>query len=151
MKTLKFLPSFLAVAALSLPGAALAVDAEVTFKNLHASQEAVYQVVSSGEAFTYANANPTPDNSVLPGATDVYTVGNPASNLVTPVIVRYKIGSKQCIFNSSYTGTPPSLLGSSITPNWTKSVTPSGGATCTATITSVNPSTFNWKVTFTMK
>jgi hypothetical protein len=134
-----------------MPGVAFAVDATVTVTN-QGTAAMVRSVVSSGEAYTQANVNPTPTSPLLPSASDTFTVGNPASNLVTGVHLRYKIGSKQCLFHSSFTGTPSQLPGGAITPNWTKSVEQSGGAICTATITYTAPSpSFNWNVTFTMK
>jgi hypothetical protein len=150
MKTLKFLPSFLAVAALSLPGAALAASVEVTFKNLNTSQAATYSITNSIESVTYANANPKPSDTVEPGDTIVFTVAQ-ITSLVTTAQIRYKIGSKQCVFHTAFTGTPPSILGGGVIPNWTKSATPSGGAVCTANITSASASTFDWQVEFTMK
>ena len=36
-------------------------------------------------------------------------------------------------------------------PQWTKTATPSGGAVCAATITTANPTTYEWAVEFTMK
>ncbi|MDR2450630.1 MAG: hypothetical protein LBE85_02420 [Candidatus Accumulibacter sp.] len=147
MKTLKTL---LAVGVLALPGAALAANVTVTFKNEHASQAATYHTTNSIESVTYANANPKPSNTVEAGDTIVFTVAQ-ITSLVTTAQIRYKIGSKQCVFHTAFTGTPPSILGGGVIPNWTKSATPSGGATCTANITSANASTFDWTVTFTMK
>ncbi|MDR1064640.1 MAG: hypothetical protein LBL48_12060 [Azoarcus sp.] len=141
--------SALAIAAiLSAPGAALAVNVQVTFENLNTSQSAMYSPVSNGEVFTYANANPKPEDIVLSGQSDSYTVGNPITNLATSAHVRYKIGSKQCIFHTTYTSMPS---GGALIPNWTKSYEASGGASCTATITYVDASNYNWKVKFTMK
>ncbi|MDR0736861.1 MAG: hypothetical protein LBF51_08565 [Zoogloeaceae bacterium] len=152
MKTLPFLSTLTAATFLVAPGAAFAVDVQITFQNLHASQNATYSTLGSGEAYTYANANPPPDTTVPPGSSDVYVVGNPATDLVTGAHVRYTIGSKRCIFHTSYTGTPTyTPNGNVIIPNWTKSYESSGGAICTATITYTNPSTFDWAVTFTMK
>ncbi|MDR3299663.1 MAG: hypothetical protein LBU43_06590 [Candidatus Accumulibacter sp.] len=148
MKSLKSLSTLAVVAALAAPGAAFAASAEVTFKNINTSQSATYSYTNSGEAVTYANAEPKPLTPVPSGGTNIYTVG-PITSLVTGVHVRYTIGSKTCVFHSSFTGTPS---GNNIIPNWTKSADSSGGATCTANITytdSAQP--FNWKVTFTIK
>jgi hypothetical protein len=54
-------------------------------------------------------------------------------------------GGKKCVFHTDF------ILNPSGIPNWNKSATSSGGATCTATITYVNASTYDWRVTFTMK
>jgi hypothetical protein len=152
MKALPFLSTLTAAALLAASGAASAVDVEITFQNLHASQDATYSTTNSIENYTYANAFPTPETTVPAENSDVYTVGNPLTDLVTPAQVRYTIGSKKCVFNTNYTGTPTfTPNGTVIIPNWEKSATASGGAICTATITYAHPSTFDWQVTFTMK
>ena len=63
--------------------------------------------------------------------------------------VRYDIGTKECQFYTAFVNT----LGSGGTkiPVWSKTATPSGGATCTATITSTNIATDEWAVEFDMK
>lgn len=149
MKALPSLSTLAVAAALSAPGAAFAVDVEITFENKHATRNATYSHTTAIENNTYANANPKPLATVSPGASDVYTVGNPLTPLVTSAQVVYTINdtssTKKCVFHTSFT------LPSSGIPNWTKSATTSGGAVCTATITYTNPNTYNWQVTFTMK
>ena len=150
MPSLKTLSTLSVVVALAMPGVAFAVTGEVTFQNLNTSTEATYSTVGSMEAATYANAQPKPSTPILPGNSDFYSVNNPASTLSTPIHVRYKIGGKQCVFHSSFSGTPNAS--GQIIPNWTKTYDATGGAICTATITYTAPSpSFNWKVTFTMK
>ncbi|GHU37715.1 hypothetical protein AGMMS50256_36020 [Betaproteobacteria bacterium] len=150
MTSLKTLSALAIVSALAMSGVASAATGEVTFQNLNTSTAATYSTVGTMEAATYANAQPKPDTSVPHGASDSYTVINPASTLSNPIHVRYKIGSKQCVFHSSFSGTPNAS--GQIIPNWTKTYDASGGAICTVTITYTAPfSSFDWKVTFTMK
>jgi hypothetical protein len=130
------------LAVLAAPGAALAANVTVRFENQHASQAAAYSITNTVQAVTNANANPEPQNTVPAGGTDIYTVG-PVVSSVTTAEVLYKIGSKQCVFHTDFTF--------SGTPKWNKSATSSGGAICTATITYVNATTYDWNVTFTMK
>jgi hypothetical protein len=145
----KILSVFVVAAALAAPGAASAVDVEITFENKHASKNATYSHTTAIENTTYANANPKPLATVQPGVVDTYTVGNPLTSLVTSAQVVYTINdtssTKKCIFHTSFT------LPSSGIPNWTKNATSNGGAICTANITYTDANTHNWRVTFTMK
>ena len=149
MTSLKILSALAAIAALSLPGTALAANVTVTVKNKSTSQTATYSINNTVQAVTNANANPSPAITVAANGTDVYTVSQ-ITNLVTTAQVQYTLTgtAKQCVFHTAFTATPS---GSAVIPNWTKSATSSGGATCTANITSLNASTYNWAVEFTIK
>ncbi|TBU98399.1 hypothetical protein [Stutzerimonas kirkiae] len=149
MNARKSLLALLTAAALSAAGAAHAgPPVAVTIKNL-GTADAVYSIVGSNETSTYANATPKPAASVPPGGTNTYSVQSTISPDANYAIVRYKIGSKTCVFNTTYVN---GYTSSGIkVPTWNKSYTASGGATCTANITSTNISTHAWAVEFTIK
>lgn len=121
---------------------------QVTFKNL-GTQPANYEVTSSNEASTYNNATPKPDSEVAPQMADAYKV----QSLISPdsnwAQVRYTVDRKTCVFSTTYVN--QLIGGGSKVPKWSKTATPSGGAVCTATITSQNLSNHSWTVEFTMK
>jgi hypothetical protein len=122
----------------------------VTFKNNNTTTNATYSKVTSNEISTYANASPKPSTTVSKlGGTDFYNVQSPLSPDVNYANVRYKIGSKQCVFGTTFVNQIQS--GGIKIPKWTKTATASGGAVCTATITSTNLSTYAWTVEFVMK
>lgn len=77
---------------------------------------------------------------------------SPDANAAT---VRYTMGGKTCVFGTTFVNTVigGGLITGSLTkiPQWNKTATASGGATCNATITSQNLSTYAWSVEFTMK
>jgi len=79
------------------------------------------------------------------GGADIYKVQNIISPNANTAVVRYTIGSKICVFGTTY------LASLSGVPQWTKTATPNGGATCTANITSINAVDNSWNVEFTMK
>ncbi|CCP15828.1 hypothetical protein SMRA8_1763 [Stenotrophomonas maltophilia RA8] len=149
MHARKSLLALLTTAALSAAGAAHAgPPVAITIKNL-GTADAAYSIVGSNETSTYANATPKPAASVPPGATNTYSVQSTISPDVNYAVVRYKIGNKTCVFNTNYVNGYTS--GGIKVPSWNKSYTASGGATCTATITSTNISTHAWAVEFTIK
>ena len=108
----------------------------------------MYSPSNSTEAVTQSYASPAPATNVLAGKTNTYQVQNTSSVSLNSATVRYKIGSKTCVFSTSYI-LNPGTLGS--TPSWDKNAKASGGATCKATITSITSSTGAWAVEFTMK
>ena len=136
------------------PGMAQAVLTEQAIQQqqtpaVRHTADAAYSIVGSNETSTYANATPKPAASVPPGATNTYSVQSTISPDVNYAVVRYKIGNKTCVFNTNYVNGYTS--GGIKVPSWNKSYTASGGATCTATITSTNISTHAWAVEFTIK
>ena len=120
----------------------------VTFKNI-GTAPANYTIISTNEAATYANASPKPAATVAAAGTNVYSVTSLISPDVNYANLRYKIGTKQCLFGTTFVNALQP--GGAKIPQWNKTATASGGAICTATITSVNPVTYAWAVTFTMK
>ncbi|AYZ61871.1 hypothetical protein EGY31_00475 [Burkholderia multivorans] len=149
MKIRKPLIALFAITALSVAGTAYAgPKVTVTFKN-QGTDPAVYKIISTNESSTYANAAPKPEKNVLGGSTDTYTVQSLLSTDVNYAAVRYSIGAKECQFYTAYVNTIGS--GGVKIPKWSKTATPSGGATCTATITSTNIATHEWAVEFDMK
>lgn len=145
----KILPFFLAAASLSFAGMAHAgPPVEVTFKNL-GTEPALYKVETTNEASTYQYASPKPRSALDAGETERYSVQRTLSPDVNAAQVRYTMGRKTCAFGTTYVNTPGA--GGIIVPKWNKAATPSGGATCTATITSINAADRSWRVEFTMK
>lgn len=120
----------------------------VTFKNI-GTATANYTIISSNEATTYVNASPKPATTVAAAGTNVYSVTSLISPDVNYANVRYKIGTKQCVFGTTFVNALQP--GGAKIPQWNKTATASGGAICTATITSINITTYAWTVTFTMK
>lgn len=121
---------------------------EVTFRNL-GSEEAIYTVVTSNEATTRLNAQPKPREHVPGQAMDAYSVQSKTSPDANAAVVRYVIGRKTCEFSTTYVLGVGS--GGVRVPKWNKAATPSGGAVCTANITSFNATTREWKTEFTMR
>ncbi|WP_163576349.1 hypothetical protein [Halomonas faecis] len=148
MQASKTLVAGLALIATLAAGAAHAgPPVDITFKN-QASDEATYTIVNSNESSTYANASPKPDSTVNGGGSDNYTVQSHISPDANYATVRYRIGRKECRFSTSYVKI---YSGGVMIPQWNKSADGSGGAVCTANITSTNVSTHAWSVEFTMK
>lgn len=128
MKTRKSLLALLTTAALSAAGAAHAgPPVTITFKHVGATgtPAAVYTIITANETSTYANASPKPDSSVSAGGSDSYQVQSLISPDANFANVRYKIGSKECVFTTTYVN----MLGSGGVkiPTWNKTATPSGG------------------------
>lgn len=145
----KLLVTTLAFAGITAASAAYAgPPVTVTFKN-NATTNATYTIITSNESSTYANASPKPSTTVQPGIPNVYTVTSLISPDVNYAHVRYRIGAKECVFGTTFVNTLQP--GGYKIPKWTKSATGSGGATCTATITSYNLSTYAWTVDFVMR
>ncbi|MBY0575166.1 MAG: hypothetical protein K2P67_01005 [Gallionellaceae bacterium] len=145
----KLLTASLAFVGLTAAAAAHAgPPVTVTFKN-QATATATYTIITTNENATYANASPKPAPTVLPSGTNIYTVTSLISPNVNYANVRYKIGAKECVFGTTFVNALQP--GGYYIPQWTKSATGSGGAICTATITSYNLSTYAWTVDFVMK
>ncbi|MEI7368511.1 hypothetical protein PJ912_09130 [Pectobacterium colocasium] len=127
----------------------------VTFKNL-GNETATYKVITNNEVSTNASASPKPATTVPAKGSDIYRVQNVISPDANAAIVRYTMGSKTCVFGTTFVNTiiPGGLFnpgGPKKAPKWNKSAEGSGGAVCTATITSQSLSTYAWNVEFTMK
>lgn len=152
MKARKSLLALLTAAALSTAGVAYAgPPVAVTFKHVGAAgaPAAVYTIITANETSTYANASPKPATNVDQGASNTYSVQSLISPDVNFANVRYKMGSKECVFTTTYVN--QLVSGGVKVPVWNKTATPSGGAVCTANITSTNISTHAWSVEFTMR
>jgi len=144
--------SLQALAASSIFWAAAALagpPVTITFKNRNAAADARYQVSGGNEASTYANAGPKPVATVPKSGSDVYVV----TSLINPDVnfanVRYQIGSRQCVFGTSFVNALKP--GGYKVPQWNKTAKGSGGAVCTATITSTNLASHAWSVDFVMQ
>lgn len=122
----------------------------ITFKNLSTTADATYSVLGTNETITNANAVPKPATKVPKGGTNTYMVANtsPSTDL-SFAYVRYTIGTKTCVFYTSFIAT--SSATGVLTPHWAKNITYNDGGTCNATITSTNGSNYSWAVEFTMK
>lgn len=146
---MKLFPLLIATASMFAATSAFAgPPVTVTFKNI-GTATANYTIISTNEAVTYANASPKPAATVAAAGTNVYSVTSLISPDVNYANLRYKIGTKQCLFGTTFVNALQP--GGAKIPQWNKTATASGGAICTATITSVNPVTYAWAVTFTMK
>ncbi|MFV3405526.1 hypothetical protein ACNFIC_16505 [Pseudomonas sp. NY15463] len=137
-----------ALGLLLVAGAAQAgPNVNVTFKNV-GTQNATLKLVTSNETSTYQIAKPPPAQTVAPGVPINFDVQRVVSPDVNAAMLRYTIGSKTCAFGTTF---QMRVLPGGITqPQWTKTATPSGGATCTANITRTNADR-SWAVEFTMK
>lgn len=145
----------LALTSLFTVGAAHAGPAvQITVKNL-GTAEAKYSMIGNNEALTNSSATPKPRDTILPQQSNTIAVVGPLSPDITTAILRYSIGGKTCVFRTTFVNTiVPGGLGSGTlnkVPKWTKDAEASGGARCTATITSTNLSNYSWNVEFTIK
>ncbi|MCV4274081.1 hypothetical protein OH710_15665 [Pseudomonas capsici] len=149
MKLSKLLLPSLALATMAVAATAQAgPPVTVTFKNL-GTAAAEYKVVSTNESSTKLNAK-TPIAPVVPaGESNTYVVQSNISPDGNFAVVRYAIGSKVCVFSTTFVNTFGA--GGVKVPQWTRSATPSGGAVCTATSSVTNLSTYAWSAEFTMK
>lgn len=145
---MKTLLNALAISAIFSTAALAGPTVTVNFKN-QSTADATYKIVTSNETSTYANAAPKPATGVKKSATDTYYVKSTISPDVGYANVRYKIGTKECVFSTTFTNVLQS--GGYKLPKWTKTANASGGAVCTATITAQNLSTYAWTVDFVMK
>lgn len=148
MSVCKTLVSVLVASAIVGAGSAVAgPKVDVTFKNL-SSEKVVYTIVTNNEMSTSLNAKPKP-RDVESLESDVYSVQSMLSPDVNSAMVRYVSGRKSCAFGTTFVFTFGA--GGFKVPQWNKHATPSGGAVCTAVITSFNAATYAWAVEFTMK
>ncbi|NIF26039.1 hypothetical protein F3J44_06525 [Pantoea sp. Tr-811] len=120
---------------------------EVTIKNL-GNQQAVMKLMTSNETSTYQIANPQPDQKIEKGASTFMRVQRVVSPDVNAAMIRYTMGGKTCVFSTTFQ--LRTLSNGMKQPEWTKKATPSGGASCTATITGT-AADYSWKTEFTMK
>lgn len=147
---MKLLPKLLAATSIFAATAAIAgPPVTVTFKNNNTTTDATYAIVTSNESSTYANASPKPATTVSKLGSNSYAVTSLISPDVNYANVRYKIGSKECVFGTTFVNALQP--GGYKIPQWNKTATASGGAICTATITSTNLTTYAWTVDFVMK
>lgn len=148
MKLCNKLKGFTVVGAIAASGMALAgPEVRVTFKN-NGDEKAYYSAVGSNGTMTYTNARPKPTTSVAPGSHDTYGVRSSVSPDMGYAVVDYRLGSKTCRFSTTYTR---SFANGVRTPKWNKSAVAGGGARCDVRITSVDYSSHNWSVEFTMR
>lgn len=138
------------LATVSLLAAGLAQagpNVNVTFKNV-GTVPAELKMVTSNETSTYQIASPKPAQGVPAGGQINFNVQRVVSPDVNAAMVRYTIGRKTCAFGTTFQ--MRLLPGGIKQPQWTKTATPSGGATCTANITNTRADN-SWSVEFTMK
>jgi len=121
----------------------------VIFKN-NGTTAATYKVITTNESYTYSFASPKPATTVLAGKTNTYVVTNPVSPDANSAVVRYQIGTKECVFLTTLV-IAHNYTYNTTTPTWNKNATASGGAVCTATITPTNYVTYEWTANFSMK
>lgn len=130
---MKLLPKLLAATSIFAATAAIAgPPVTVTFKNNNTTTDATYAIVTSNESSTYANASPKPATTVSKLGSNSYAVTSLISPDVNYANVRYKIGSKECVFGTTFVNALQP--GGYKIPKWNKTATASGGAICTATI-----------------
>lgn len=122
-----------AVALLAVGVAQAGPLVDVTFKNL-GREQAVLKIVTANESSTYQVANPKPREKVEANTSILFRVQRIVSPDVNAAMVRYTMGSKTCAFGTTFQ--MRMMPGGIKQPQWTKTATPSGGATCSATITS---------------
>ena len=147
---MKLLQKLLAATSIFAATAAIAgPPVTVTFKNNNTTTDATYRIVTTNESSTYANASPKPATTVSKLGSNSYAVTSLISPDVNYANVRYKIGSKECVFGTTFVNALQP--GGYKIPKWNKTATASGGAICTATITSTNLTTYAWTVDFVMK
>lgn len=123
-------------------------DVKVTFKNF-GDAVAAYSPRDNNELMTRLNSKPSPKTEVDKGDTDSFDVKGRASPYVSYAIMRYVMGSKVCVFSSTFAGTPG--FAGAIIPKWNHTVAPSGGARCNIRSTGVNLSNYSWSVEITMQ
>ena len=155
MKTLTHLFAVLfSMALIGSSAAQAAPTATVTVKNL--STGTVYNTVQSLEEInTYAAANPKPATSISSSGVNSFQVSPTPAGYFSLLVLKYQAttppatGGKECFFTSGYISEP--IFEGMTGPEWGKEAEGSGGAICTATITSTDPITGNWSVEFTMQ
>lgn len=135
----------------STSAAYAAAPIAVTVKHVgsSSSEPAKLSLIGSNEKRTYSLSSPAPAMQLLPSGSDRFNVVDWSPSTST-VVLKYDMGGKSCSFNASYIagfGTFPY----SQPAKTTHKATPSGGATCTSKITSINMATGDMSVEFTMR
>ncbi|MEQ4314145.1 hypothetical protein ABNM01_23790 [Pseudomonas syringae] len=149
MKTKRFLLTSLAFATLCATVAAQAgPPVTVTVKNL-GTEVAEYKFVTRNEVSTHLNARTAIAANVQPGDSNFYTVQSTISPDTSYASVRYVMGSKVCIFSTTFIKLHGA--GGAKVPKWNRTANSEGGAVCTATSRATNFSTYAWAAEFTMK
>ncbi|KPX59731.1 hypothetical protein ALP66_00343 [Pseudomonas amygdali pv. photiniae] len=149
MKNDKTLLASLAFATLCTSVTAQAGPAvTVTFKNL-GSEVAEYKPVTRNEISARLNAKSPINSAVPPGGSDTYSMQSTLSPDTSYASVRYVMGSKVCVFSTTFIKLPGA--GGAKVPKWNKTANSEGGAVCTATSRATNLSTYAWAAEFTMK
>ncbi|MBI6683394.1 hypothetical protein YA0697_16925 [Pseudomonas viridiflava] len=120
----------------------------VTFKNL-GTEQAEYTVVTRNENSTKINAKSPIKAVVKPGQSDAYNVQSTLSPDTNYASIRYVIGSKSCVFSTTFIKAPGA--GGARVPKWNRTATPAGGAVCTATSRVTSLASHAWTAEFTMK
>lgn len=142
---MKAIKSLVGVCAILAAGQVLAgPEVTVTFKNVSGTETALHKIVGDNESSTSQYARPAIKMTVPPQSASVFSVQRIISPDTNSAIFRYTMGAKTCVFGTTF------ILLSGI-PKWTKTATPSGGATCIAEITYFNSKTYEWSAQFTMK
>ncbi|MDU8459518.1 MULTISPECIES: hypothetical protein [Pseudomonas syringae group] len=120
----------------------------VTFKNL-GSEVAEYKPVTRNEISARLNAKSPINSAVHPGGSDTYSMQSTLSPDTSYASVRYVMGSKVCVFSTTFIKLPGA--GGAKVPKWNRTANSEGGAVCTATSRATNLSTYAWAAEFTMK
>ncbi|KAA3545146.1 hypothetical protein NLO85_17935 [Pseudomonas savastanoi] len=120
----------------------------VTFKNL-GSEVAEYKPVTRNEISARLNAKSPINSAVPPGGSDTYSMQSTLSPDTSYASVRYVMGSKVCVFSTTFIKLPGA--GGAKVPKWNRTANSEGGAVCTATSRATNLSTYAWAAEFTMK
>lgn len=141
--------SFLALATLGVTVAAQAgPPVTVTFKNL-GTVRAEHRPINRNELSTQMNARTPISPFVEGGDSTQYVVQSNLSSDTNYASVRYVMGSKTCVFSTTFVKL--SGAGGATIPKWNRTATSEGGAICTATSRATNLSTYAWAAEFTMK
>ncbi|EPF64309.1 hypothetical protein [Pseudomonas syringae] len=149
MKTKNVLLTSLALATLCATVVAHAgPPVTVTFKNL-GTEAAKHKPVTRNELSTLRNARTAIGSTVQPGDSNFYTVQSTLSPDASYASVRYVMGSKVCVFSTTFVRLAGA--GGVKVPKWNRTATPEGGAICTATSRVTDLSTHAWTAEFIMK
>lgn len=137
------------IATTSLSYAAAPVKVTVKHVGSSSSDPAELNQIGSNVKRTLSLSSPSPKVELNPGSRDDF-VFTDWSTVSSTLALKYDFGSKSCSFMASYVkgyGTPPFSKPATVNHK----ATPSGGARCTSKITSLNLSTGQMSVEFTMR
>jgi hypothetical protein len=137
---------FFAMGAMGCANAAPQVT--VNFFNNTGDNAAYVRGNNKNETTTYLNASPSP-SEVAGGAFSTFVVRGTTSSPIVYATVRYQAGVKSCQFTTSYLMN--TSRGGVRAPKWNRSAVAGGGAKCEAVVTSVNFSSHDWVVNFSMR